>query len=97
MGKEFSENDLIYGDFEGTPYTPSEVIFPPAEFVDGVHMRQVMPKSEFPIKIQLIGGFRSVYEIWGFANKGAVYTCIEGGFSMRGIYYGKVGKDFLYV
>jgi hypothetical protein len=94
-------NPVKFGDFDGDiEFTKQDVIIVPSDFVDGVHATQVMTNDRFPLKIMVHSTGQILY-IYGFRNNGAVYSSVfnEGGVcaEMRGVYFGKVGKDFLYL
>lgn len=84
----------------GMPFELPEIIIAPSKYVDGVHVREVMNRSEYPVKIQVHSTGQILY-VYGFHKDGMVYTSQFnfGGVAagMRGTYYGKLGEDFIYL
>lgn len=96
-----NDKPVKFDDFDGDiEFTEQDVTIVPSDFVDGVHATQVMANDRFPLKIRVHETGQILY-VYGFHNGGAVYSSVfkEGGVcaEMRGIYFGKVGKDFLYL
>ena len=95
------EKPVKFGNFEGDlKFAQPDVIMVPSDFVDGVHAVPVMAKERFPLKIK-VHETGQILHIYGFNKKGAIYSSVfnENGLvgEMRGVYFGKVGKDFLYL